>query len=214
MRRSRAAGCAQMSTRAIPALLSALACAGCAALPFHRGATHAAIRDLSEGRLTQVEVVVEDAGSEEMLFIAIPKKRRFLQGFIKGLIMDSSDNPVPELDVVAQIAAPQAAALQAGERPPSATFGSAKSDANGQYLLPFRVELAGGRVDIRGMILYAVNWAERCREGKGCWQPIEPKSTFRLFFERADGTLILAEGTPRVKVHEVFAGGANSRQEP
>jgi len=77
-------------TRRLPAaaLLVALALTGCSNMQLGSQKKKVVLKDFAEGRVVQVALTDRLTGAKEMLFVSMPKKSLFLEGYIQGLVVD------------------------------------------------------------------------------------------------------------------------------
>ena len=74
------------------------------------------------------------------------------------------------------------------------SFDPGVSDTNGFYRVRFSLPIIGGKVDVRGHLLYNPGWEqERDNLGKA-YESQTKQSQFRLFYERAKGRILFNEG--------------------
>ena len=50
--------------------------------------------DFAEGRIVDLSITDKLTGNRELLFISLPKKTEFLDGYIQGVVTDYDDNPI------------------------------------------------------------------------------------------------------------------------
>ena len=74
------------------ALVSALA--ACGPVKLGRGQKKIVSEDFAEGRVVDLSITEKLTGNHEMLFLSMPKKTMFLDGYIQGVVTDYQDNPV------------------------------------------------------------------------------------------------------------------------
>jgi hypothetical protein len=147
-------------------------------------------------------------GNRELLFISLPKKTEFLEGYIQGVITDYTDNPIQ--GVVVRAVASGESQLEDAELRPGAvagtSFDAGVSDTNGFYRVRFSLPIVGGKVDVRGRLLYNPGW-EQERENLGkAYEPQTKQSQFRLFYDRKKGRIIFGEGIRKSVVMPVSSG--------
>ncbi len=168
------------------------------------------VNDFAEGRVVDLSITEKLTGTTELLFFAMPKKTEFLEGYIQGVITDYKDNPVQ--GVVVRAVASGASSDQDTEANPSgfatSSFDPGVSDTNGFYRIRFSLPILGGKVDVRGRLLYNPGWQqERDNLGKA-YEPQTKQSQFRLYYGRKRGEIIFAEGVRKTIVASVEKKGA------
>src|SRR5689334_20161098 len=50
--------------------------------------------DFAEERVVDLSVVKKITGKKKIVFVSVPKYTEFLEGFIRGMVVDYSENPV------------------------------------------------------------------------------------------------------------------------
>lgn len=182
-----------------------LALSGCGGLQLGKGQKKVLLLDYAEGRVSDVAITDRLTGSKEMLFISMPKKSLFLEGYVQGIVSDYDNNPIQ--GVVVRAVAEGEGAADAGKSGgfQSSSFDPGVSDTNGVYRIRFALPIIDERIDIRGRFLYNPNWEqERINLGRA-YQPQLKESPFRLVFEQKKGMLIFAEGVRKVIVKPVVS---------
>ncbi|HAM35480.1 MAG TPA: hypothetical protein DEB40_04330 [Elusimicrobia bacterium] len=177
--------------------------AGCAA-----GAKKIVQEDFAEGRVVDLSITDKLTGNRELLFVSLPKKSQFLEGYIQGVITDYADNPVQ--GVVVRAVASGESQIEESEMRSAGTVGSSfdpgVSDTNGFYRVRFSLPILSNRVDVRGRLLYNPGW-EQERENLGkAYEPQTKQSQFRLYYERKRGRVIFSEGIRKSVVAAVTSG--------
>lgn len=161
--------------------------------------------DFGEGRVVDLSITEKLTGNRELLFISMPKKTLFLDGYIQGVITDYDDNPVQ--GVVVRAVASGEAQIDSSEGgrsgPGSSSFDPGVSDTNGFYKIRFSLPILSDLVDIRGRLLYNPGW-EQERENLGkAYEPQTKQSQFRLYYERKKGRITFIEGIRKTVVASV-----------
>ncbi|MDE2489940.1 MAG: hypothetical protein KGM24_03785 [Elusimicrobia bacterium] len=197
-----------MSRRlALVGLLAALA-AACG--PSNRNVV---VQDFAEGRVVNLSITEKLTGTKDLLFLSLPKKTEFLEGYIQGVITDYKDNPIQGV-VVRAVASGEAASDDTGdEASPSgfatSSFDPGVSDTNGFYRIRFSLPILNGVVDVRGRLLYNPGWKqERDNLGKA-YEPQTKQSQFRLYYGRKRGEIVFAEGVRKTIVASVESKSAS-----
>ena len=182
-----------------PILFCASACA-LALLAFVSGCASASKKvvqeDFAEGRLVDLSITEKLTGNRELLFVSLPRRTEFLDGYIQGVITDYDDNPVQGVAVRAVASGEtqledmeSRSAVVAGT-----SFDPGVSDTNGFYRVRFSLPIIGSKVDVRGSLLYNPGW-EQERDNLGKAYESQTKQTqFRLVYDRKKGRIIFNEG--------------------
>src|SRR5579883_2907213 len=162
--------------------LAVLACALAACGPANKKIV---VEDFAEGRVVDLSITEKVSGNQDLLFVSLPKKTKFLEGYIQGIITDYADNPVQGVVVRAVVSAD--AQLEEGALPnenmPVSSFDPGVSDTNGFYRIRFTLPILDNVVDVRGKLLYNPGW-EQEREMLGkAYEPQTKQSQFRLYYE-------------------------------
>jgi hypothetical protein len=194
--------------------LQALVVAGLAALLAACGGGRKIVtEDFAEGRVVDLSITEKLTGSQELLFVSLPKKTKFLEGYIQGVITDYSDNPVQGVVVRAVPAGETQLDDEGGGRSTSfavSSFDPGVSDTNGFYRIRFTLPILSGLVDVRGKLLYNPGW-EQERETLGkAYEPQLKQSQFRLYYEHGRGRITFTEGIRKTIVAPVLGHGAKT----
>src|SRR5262245_57594676 len=95
--------------------------------------------DFAEERVVDLSIVKKVTCKKKILFISTPKYTEFLEGFIRGMVVDYSENPVE--GVLVRVGDP-------GEE--NSQFDPTVTNFNGIYRIRFSVPFSKkGRVDVR-----------------------------------------------------------------
>ncbi|MBI3550296.1 MAG: carboxypeptidase regulatory-like domain-containing protein [Elusimicrobia bacterium] len=187
------------------AALCAAALAGCSNLSLGPGKKKVVLLDFAEGRVVDVHVTDRLTGSKEMLFVSMPQKSLFLEGYIQGIVTDYEDNPIQ--GVVVRAVAEGESGEQAGAAFQSAYFDPGVSDTNGTYRIRFSLPIINRNIDIKGKFLYNPGWEqEKVNLGKA-YEPQLKQSPFRFLFDEKRGMLIFSEGVRKLVVRSVRSDG-------
>jgi len=195
--------------------LAGAALTGCADLQLGKGKKQVVLKDFAEGRVVQVAVTDRLTGAKEMLFLSMPQKSLFLEGYVQGIVTDYDDNPIQGVVVRAQAEGEQKV-IQKGEAAfQTSAFDAGVSDSNGIYRIRFSLPVIKNKVDIRGKLLYNPGWEqEKLNLGKA-YRPQVDETPFRMFFDLKEGMLIFAEGIRKIVVKPEYGKeGAKGRQLP
>lgn len=171
------------------------------------GAKKIVTEDFAEGRVVDLSITEKLTGSQELLFVALPKKTKFLEGYIQGVITDYQDNPIQGV-VVRAVPATEATLDDEGVRSQTfavSSFDPGVSDTNGFYRIRFTLPILRSQVDVRGKLLYNPGW-EQERETLGkAYEPQLKQSQFRLYYEQGRGRITFVEGIRKTIVSPVVA---------
>ncbi len=198
--------------------LKALLLVGAAALLAACGGGRKIVtEDFAEGRVVDLSITEKLTGSQELLFVSLPKKTKFLEGYIQGVITDYQDNPVQGVVVRAVPAGDTQLDDDGNPRSTSfavSSFDPGVSDTNGFYRIRFTLPILGGLVDVRGKLLYNPGW-EQERETLGkAYEPQLKQSQFRLYYEQSRGRITFVEGIRKTIVAPVLGRGAKTAALP
>lgn len=166
--------------------------------------------DFAEGRAVDLSIAEKLTGSRDMLFMSVPKKAEYLEGYIQGVITDYQDNPIQGV-VVRGVAVGEAQGEETGGRQATGIVGSSfdpgVSDTNGFYRIRFSLPIINNIVDVRGRILYSPGWEQEKENLGKAYEPQTKQSQFRLYFERKRGRITFTEGIRKTIVAGVNSGG-------
>ena len=172
------------------------------------GAQKIVTEDFAEGRVVDLSITEKLTGNRELLFVSVPKKTEFLEGYIQGVMTDYQDNPVQGV-VVRAVAQGETQIEEGGLRTAGfavSSFDPGVSDTNGFYRIRFTLPILSDTVDIRGKLLYNPGW-EQERESLGkAYEPQLKQSQFRLYYERKKGRITFTEGIRKTVVAPVVSG--------
>ena len=176
---------------------------GCSSVSLGQGKKKVVLVDFAEGRVTDVNITDRLTGSKELLFISMPKKAQFFEGYIEGMVTDYDDSPIQ--GVVVRAVAEGEAREDSGKAFRSSSFDPGVSDTNGVYRIRFSLPIVDGQIDIRGKFIYNPGWEqEKVNLGKA-YEPQAKESPFRLVFDEKRGMLIFAEGVRKLIVRSVHS---------
>lgn len=192
-------------------LAGALLAGGCSSVSLGRGRKKVVGVDYAEGRVVDVIVVDRLTGSKELLFLSLPKKSLFLEGYITGVVTDYDDNPVP--GVVIRAVAEGERREESGRAFQTSSFDPGVSDTNGVYRIRFSLPIVKRAIDIRGKFIYNPGWeTEKVNLGKA-YKPQVEESPFRMIFDEQRGMLVFAEGIRKLIVSPIrLAEGVAPKQ--
>jgi hypothetical protein len=159
--------------------------------------------DFAEERVVDLTIVKKVTGKKKILFITAPKYTEYLEGFIRGMVVDYNDNPVE--GVLVRVGDP-------GEE--NSTFDPTVTNFNGIYRIRFSIPFdRKGRIDIRNKLVYAPDWEQKRDSLGNSYEPLEKESPFRLYYDRGDKILSFAEGLRKSFVNPVQRGETNVKKD-
>lgn len=191
-----------------------VALSGCANMQLGKaGKKKVILQDFAQGRIEQVAITDRLTGAKEMLFVSMPKKSLFLEGYIMGVVTDYEDKPIEGVVVraVAEGEAKFVSKAQASFQ--TSSFDAGVSDTNGVYRIRFSLPIIKNRVDIQGKLLYNPGWEQELLNLGQAYEPQKKESSFRMYFDMKEGMIIFAEGIQKVVVRSV-TGDAKGRALP
>ena len=160
--------------------------------------------DYAEERVVDLSIVKKVTGKKKIGFISIPKYTEFLEGFIRGMVVDYSDNPVE--GVLVRVGDP-------GEE--NSMFDPTVTNFNGVYRIRFSIPFdAKGRIDIRNKLVYAPDWEQKRDSLGNSYEPLEKESPFHFVYDRGSKTLSFAEGLRKSFVNPVQRGDSGKKDQP
>jgi len=160
--------------------------------------------DYAEERIVDLSIVKKVTGKRKLGFMSIPKYTEFLEGFIRGMVVDYSDNPVE--GVLVRVGDP-------GEE--NSMFDPTVTNFNGIYRIRFSIPFdARGRVDVRNKLIYAPDWEQKRDSLGNSYEPLEKESPFHFVYDRGSKTLSFAEGLRKSFVNPVQRGDAGRKEQP
>ncbi|PCI39000.1 MAG: hypothetical protein COB53_03955 [Elusimicrobia bacterium] len=181
---------------------------GCGGMQMRGTKKKIILQDFAEGRVVQVNITDRLTGAKEMLFVSMPKKSLFFEGYIQGIVTDYEDNPVQGV-VVRAVAKGEQKFVAKGEAAfQTSSFDAGVSDSNGIYRIRFSLPILKNRVDIQGKLVYNPGWEQELENLKKAYKPQMDESPFRLYFDQRSGMLVFAEGVRKVIVQPIESGKA------
>ena len=161
--------------------------------------------DFAEGRVVDLSITEKLTGNRELLFMSLPKKTHFLEGYIQGIITDYQDNPVQ--GVVVRASAIGESQIEEGDFRSSgfavSSFDPGVSDTNGVYRIRFTLPVLAQIVDVRGRLMYNPGWQQEKESLGKAYEPQIKQSSFRLYYERKRGRITFTEGIRKTIVSPV-----------
>lgn len=156
--------------------------------------------DYAEERVVDLSLVRKVTGKKKILFITVPKYTEFLEGFIRGMVVDYSDNPVE--GVLVRVGDP-------GEE--SAMFDPTVTNFNGIYRIRFSIPFdKNNHIDIRNKLVYAPDWEQKRDSLGNSYEPLEKETAFRLYYDRSSKSLAFVEGLRKSFVNPVQRGDSGT----
>jgi hypothetical protein len=160
--------------------------------------------DYAEERVVDLSIVKKVTGRRKLGFFSVPKYTEFLEGFIRGMVVDYSDNPVE--GVLVRVGDP-------GEE--NSMFDPTVTNFNGIYRIRFSIPFDNkGRIDIRNKLIYAPDWEQKRDSLGNSYEPLEKESPFHFVYDRGTKTLSFAEGLRKSFVNPVQRGDTGKKDEP
>ena len=152
--------------------------------------------DFAEERVVDLTIVKKVTGQRKVLFIKAPHYTEYLEGFIRGMVVDYSDNPVE--GVLVRVGDP-------GEE--NSMFDPTVTNFNGIYRIRFSIPFDNyGRVDIRNKLVYAPDWEQKRDSLGNSYEPLDRETPFHLYYDRSKKLLAFAEGLRKSFVNPVNRG--------
>ena len=149
--------------------------------------------DFAEERVVDLSVVKKVTGKRKIAFITTPKYTEFLEGFIRGMVVDYSENPVE--GVLVRVGDP-------GEE--NSMFDPTVTNFNGIYRIRFSIPFDDkGRVEVRSKLVYAPDWEQKRDSLGNSYEPLEKESPFHFYYDRGSKVLAFAEGLRKSFVNPV-----------
>jgi len=159
--------------------------------------------DYAEERVVDLSIVKKVTGKKKIVFVSIPQYTEYLEGFIRGMVVDYSDNPVE--GVLVRVGDP-------GEE--NSMFDPTVTNFNGIYRIRFSIPFDNkGRVDIRNKLVYAPDWEQKRDSLGNSYEPLEKETPFHLFYNRSNKLLAFAEGLRKSFVNPVQRGEDTAKKE-
>ena len=159
--------------------------------------------DYAEERVVDLTVVRKVTGKKKIVFFYVPQYTEYLEGFIRGMVVDYSDNPVE--GVLVRVGDP-------GEE--NSMFDPTVTNFNGIYRIRFSVPFKKNVVDIRNKLVYAPDWEQKRDSLGNSYEPLEKETPFRLSYNRSTKVLAFAEGLRKSFVNPVNRGEIGVTQQP
>jgi len=156
------------------------------------------VEDYAEERVVDLTIVKKVTGQRKILFLKTPHYTEYLEGFIRGMVVDYSDNPVE--GVLVRVGDP-------GEE--NSMFDPTVTNFNGIYRIRFSIPFNDKqRVDIRNKLVYAPDWEQKRDSLGNSYEPLEKETPFHLVYDRGLKLLAFSEGLRKSFVNPVQRGDA------
>lgn len=160
--------------------------------------------DYAEERVVDVTIVKKVTGQKKILFIKTPHYTEYLEGFIRGMVVDYSDNPVE--GVLVRVGDP-------GEE--NAMFDPTVTNFNGIYRIRFSIPFdKKGIVDVRNKLVYAPDWEQKRDSLGNSYEPLDRETPFHLYYDRSKKVLAFAEGLRKAFVNPINRGDPTVEKTP
>lgn len=160
--------------------------------------------NLDPDRLVDLVIVKKLTG--EKRFWIFSKYTPFLEGYIRGVVVDYDDTPIE--GVVVRVS-------ENGKD--IAGFDPGVSDPNGIYKvrfsLPFNNKKNKKIIDISGAISYNPPWQQQIEMLGASLEPQTKESKFRLYYNRSSGMLGIGEDTPKTIVRKSTPDMVNRKKD-
>src|SRR5437879_3200430 len=183
--------------------LCSLSLNGCGSLYAAEGKADLVRQDYAEERVVDLSIVKKVTGQKKILFLKTPHYTEYLEGFIRGMIVDYSDNPVE--GVLVRVGDP-------GEE--NSMFDPTVTNFNGIYRIRFSIPFdKNDRIDIRNKIVYAPDWEQKRDSLGNSYEPLEKETPFHLYYDRSSKVLAFAEGLRKSFVNPVQLADAGAKKE-
>lgn len=207
-------------------LVAALAMlTGCSANRVGLVGSPAIKRHFAQGQVTDVTISLKQVGDAQGVLGKRPMKQSFLEGFIEGAVTEWDGEPASGVAVRVEWdgwANPAPASGSDDDRAeagqalvPSLTpddgdaraavmadaqGGTAVTDKDGRYRVPFAVPLRKGRVEGAGRLVYSPDWGAQFEKLGRAYEPYAEEVPFQLFYYHGDKILAYNEGYRRIAV--------------
>jgi hypothetical protein len=160
--------------------------------------------DFAEERVVDLTIVKKVTGKRKIGFFTTPKYTEFLEGFIRGMVVDYSENPVE--GVLVRVGDP-------GEE--NSMFDPTVTNFNGIYRIRFSIPFdAKDRVDVRNKLVYAPDWEQKRDSLGNSYEPLEKESPFHMYYDRSSKVLAFAEGLRKSFVNPVQLADNGKKEQP
>jgi len=163
-------------------------------------------QDYAEDRVVDLSIVKKVTGTKKILFIKTPHYTEYLEGFIRGMVVDYADNPIE--GVLVRVGDP-------GEE--NSMFDPTVTNFNGIYRIRFSIPFdKNSRIDIKNKLVYAPDWEQKRDNLGNSYEPLEKETPFHLVYDRKLKLVAFAEGLRKAFVNPVQRPDSSSddKKEP
>ena len=144
-------------------------------------------QNFDEERLVDLSIVKKQTGEKK--FGLFPIQTPYLEGYIRGIVVDYDDTPVE--GIVVRVA-------DKGKDLPG--YDPGISDANGIYRIRFSHPLKGDRLELRGTISYNPSWPQQYEMLGRALEPQTKETKFHIVYDRRLGIIGMGEDLPKTIV--------------
>ncbi len=124
----------------------------------------------------------------------------FLEGYIRGVVVDYDDTPIQ--GVVVRV-------MDGARDYPG--FDPGVSDADGVYKIRFSLPIVKKKVIVQGTISYNPPWQQQMEMLGASLEPQTKQTKFRFFFDRDDGLVAIGEEAPKTIVRKSSGDGPGAK---
>jgi len=146
--------------------------------------------NMDRERLVDLILVKKLTGAKR--FYVFTKHGRFLEGYIRGSVVDYTDNPIE--GVIVRVT---------DGRNDLPGFDPGISDSNGIYRIRFSLPVVKNVVDQAGTIAYNPPWEQQLDLLGAALEPQTKASKFRLYFDSKSGIVGIGEDLPKTITRKV-----------
>jgi hypothetical protein len=140
-------------------------------------------------RVVDLSIVRKQTG--EKRFGIFPKSMPYLEGYLRGIVVDYDDNPIQ--GVIVRVIAKDR------DLP---GYDPGISDANGIYRIRFSHPMRKGRVDVQGTLSYNPGWEQQYDMTGAALEPQTKENDFRLYYDQDSGVVSMGESMPKTIVRK------------
>ena len=150
--------------------------------------------NLDPDRVVDLALVKKLTGEK---FLGIfSKSKIFLEGYIRGIVVDYDDNPID--GVIVRV-------LDKGKD--LSGYDPGISDENGVYRIRFSLPVEKKKVDASGFVSYNSPWEQQLQLLGAALEPQTKQTKFRLYFDQETGFLGIGEDVPKTIIRKVTEFG-------
>lgn len=179
-------------------------------------------RHFAQGQVTDVTLTLKQVGDSKGITGRHPVKQSFLEGFIEGSLTEWDGTPAPGVTVRVDWegwANPSPTSLEEEDRPepgqpitatltsdeddPRATVlvdargGTAITEKDGRYRVPFALPLRNGKVEASGRLFFSPDWGTLMDKTGYAYEPFTEEVPFQLFYDHKEQLLAYNQGYHR-----------------